>query len=82
MYPFILSLNTESYPPQCLLKYKYKKDKKLWLRPLVHIMEPYETGYNTKKYRAVRDDQRNIIGFKRIGVKNGKVISVISSIKE
>ena len=66
-----------------ILQGKYHhKQKKLWIGPLVNILEPYETGYDTKKYRAVRDDQRNIIGFKRIGVKNGKVISVISSIQQ
>jgi hypothetical protein len=70
-----------------ILQGKYHhKQKKLWIGPLVNILEPYETNfmmsYDTKKYRAVRDEHRNIIGFKRIGVKSGKVISVISSIKQ
>ena len=69
-------------------KYEFRKDEKhffygnLIKRGLVNILEPYENVYDTKKYRAVRDDQKKIIGFKRIGVKKGKVISVISSIKE
>ena len=67
--------------PQGQYNYVYKKGKKLWIGPLVNMLEPYETGYDTKKYRAVRDNEKNIVGFKRIGVKSGKVISVISSLR-
>ena len=87
-YDSIFNESMQGYILQGNYKYNFRKDEKhfyygdLIKRGLVNILEPYETWYDTKKYRAIRDDQRNIIGFKRIGVKNGKVISVISSIKE
>ena len=81
-YDSVFNESMQGYILQGNYSYRHSKGSKLWKGPLVNILESYETGYGTKKYRAVRDDQRNIIGFKRIGVKNGKVISVISSIKE
>ena len=86
-YDSVFNESMKEYILRGQYKCNFRKDQQhfyygdLQRRGLVNILEHYETNYDKRRYRAVRDGQQNIIGFKRIGVKNGKVISVISSLR-
>ena len=87
-YDSVFNESMKEYILRGQYKCNFKKDQEhfyggdLQKRELVNVLASYETNYDKRRYRAVKDDQGAIIGFKRIGVKNGKVISVISSLRD